>query len=163
MHGDGFPLPSLTIRRGSSTIISRCRSVLAHDCVLDLLTVTATIEAPPNKPLQPTAAMQRFGGNETQQLWPRRLSGKAFGCLRGGRVLLSSGALLDSICQCVRDHMEVLTAAERSVLLDAIREQLAYEPLSETRHRKPLRPNPLAPCASAGVILPPSAGEVLPL
>ena len=47
--------------------------------------------------------------------------------------------------QCVRDHMKFLTAAEGSVLLDAIREQLAHEPLVETRHRKPLRPNPLAP------------------
>ena len=47
--------------------------------------------------------------------------------------------------QCVRDHMKFLTAAESSVLLDAIREQLAHEPLVETRHRKPLRPNPLAP------------------
>lgn len=40
---------------------------------------------------------------------------------------------------------EVLTAAERSLLLDAIREQLPEEPLVETRNRKPLRPNPLAP------------------
>ncbi len=31
------------------------------------------------------------------------------------------------------------------MLLDAISEQLAREPLVETRHRKPLRPNPLAP------------------
>jgi hypothetical protein len=41
--------------------------------------------------------------------------------------------------------MKFLTAAESSLLLDAIREQLAHEPLVETRHRKPLRPNPLAP------------------
>ena len=47
--------------------------------------------------------------------------------------------------QCVRDHMTFLTAAEGSVLLDAIHEQLAHEPLIETRNRKPLRPNPLAP------------------
>ena len=47
--------------------------------------------------------------------------------------------------QCVRDHMKFLTVAERSTLLDAIREQLTHEPLVETRRRKPLRPNPLAP------------------
>jgi hypothetical protein len=41
--------------------------------------------------------------------------------------------------------MKFLMAAERSTLLDAIREQLADEPLVETRNRKPLRPNPLAP------------------
>jgi hypothetical protein len=49
--------------------------------------------------------------------------------------------------QCVRDQMQFLTAAERSVLLDAIRKQLAHAPLVETRRRKPLRPNPLAPWA----------------
>jgi len=47
--------------------------------------------------------------------------------------------------RCVRDHMRFLTAAEGSVLLNAIRKQLAHEPLIETRNRKPLRPNPLAP------------------
>jgi hypothetical protein len=47
--------------------------------------------------------------------------------------------------QCVCDHMTFLTVAERSTLLEAIREQLAHEPLVETRKRKPLRPNPLAP------------------
>ncbi|MCK6556569.1 hypothetical protein L6Q96_18625 [Candidatus Binatia bacterium] len=30
-------------------------------------------------------------------------------------------------------------------MLDAIRAQLTHEPLVETRQRKPLRPNPLAP------------------
>lgn len=47
--------------------------------------------------------------------------------------------------QCVRDHMKCLTAAERSTILSGIREQLADEPLVETRNRKPLRPNPVAP------------------
>ncbi len=41
--------------------------------------------------------------------------------------------------------MKFLTVAEQSLLLDAIRDQLAHEPLGETRNRKPLRPNPLAP------------------
>ena len=47
--------------------------------------------------------------------------------------------------QCVREHMKHLTATERSILLDGIREQLKDEPLVETRNRKPLRPNPVAP------------------
>jgi hypothetical protein len=41
--------------------------------------------------------------------------------------------------------MKLLTAAESSALLDGIHEQLPHEPLIETRNRKPLRPNPLAP------------------
>jgi len=36
-------------------------------------------------------------------------------------------------------------AGERSTALDAIERQLLYEPLVETRNRKPLRPNPIAP------------------
>jgi mRNA-degrading endonuclease RelE of RelBE toxin-antitoxin system len=31
------------------------------------------------------------------------------------------------------------------MVLDAIERQLVHEPLKETRHRKPLRPNPVAP------------------
>ena len=41
--------------------------------------------------------------------------------------------------------MKFLTAPEAAVLLEAIRKQLAHEPLVETRHCKPLRPNPLVP------------------
>jgi mRNA-degrading endonuclease RelE of RelBE toxin-antitoxin system len=47
--------------------------------------------------------------------------------------------------QCVSDHFRWLTAAERATVLKAIGRQLQHEPLSETRHRKPLRPNPVAP------------------
>jgi mRNA-degrading endonuclease RelE of RelBE toxin-antitoxin system len=45
----------------------------------------------------------------------------------------------------VRRHLEALTARERSTALDAIDRQLSHEPLVETRNRKPLRPNPVAP------------------
>ena len=38
-----------------------------------------------------------------------------------------------------------LTAGQRSIVADAVRTQLLYEPVRETRNRKPLRPNPLAP------------------
>ena len=36
-------------------------------------------------------------------------------------------------------------AHERKTILQGIREQLSYEPLQETRNRKKLRRNPLAP------------------
>ena len=45
----------------------------------------------------------------------------------------------------VKGHLRALTIAERSAALDAIERQLLHEPLVETRNRKPLRPNPIAP------------------
>ena len=42
----------------------------------------------------------------------------------------------------VRVH---LTARDRTTALAAIERQLTHEPLKETRNRKPLRPNPIAP------------------
>jgi len=45
----------------------------------------------------------------------------------------------------VEAHFRALTARERSTVLGAIERQLLREPLKETRHRKPLRPNPVAP------------------
>ena len=39
----------------------------------------------------------------------------------------------------------MLTARQRETVLDAVERQLANEPLTETRNRKPLRPNPVAP------------------
>jgi mRNA-degrading endonuclease RelE of RelBE toxin-antitoxin system len=47
--------------------------------------------------------------------------------------------------QSVERHLRVLPARERTTVLDAIGRQLLHEPLKETRHRKPLRPNPVAP------------------
>ncbi|MBI4519186.1 MAG: type II toxin-antitoxin system RelE/ParE family toxin [Deltaproteobacteria bacterium] len=41
-------------------------------------------------------------------------------------------------------HLAGLTARERSTVVDAIEEQLSYEPLVETRNRKLLKPNPIA-------------------
>jgi mRNA-degrading endonuclease RelE of RelBE toxin-antitoxin system len=38
-----------------------------------------------------------------------------------------------------------LKARQQAVVLDAVKVQLRYEPLRETRNRKQLRPNPLAP------------------
>lgn len=45
----------------------------------------------------------------------------------------------------VADQLRVLTAAERARVLDAVARQLSHAPLAETRNRKPLRPNPIAP------------------
>ena len=45
----------------------------------------------------------------------------------------------------VKAHLEALTAGQRATVLDAIERQLANEPCKETRNRKPLRPNPVAP------------------
>jgi mRNA-degrading endonuclease RelE of RelBE toxin-antitoxin system len=47
--------------------------------------------------------------------------------------------------QSVQAHLRALEARERAVVLSAIEHQLPYQPLVETRHRKPLRPNPIAP------------------
>ena len=43
------------------------------------------------------------------------------------------------------EHFARLTAGQRSIVADAVRTQLLHEPVRETRNRKPLRPNPLAP------------------
>ena len=45
----------------------------------------------------------------------------------------------------VKAHLQVLTGMQRATVLDAIERRLTNEPLSETRNRKPLRPNPIAP------------------
>jgi mRNA-degrading endonuclease RelE of RelBE toxin-antitoxin system len=43
------------------------------------------------------------------------------------------------------DHLKALTARQQAIVIDAIEEQLAYQPMVETRNRKPMRPNPVAP------------------
>ena len=45
----------------------------------------------------------------------------------------------------VSGQLLALTRAERVRILDAVERQLVGEPLRETRNRKPLRPNPVAP------------------
>lgn len=45
----------------------------------------------------------------------------------------------------VMRQLEALTANERALLLEAIEQQLAHKPRVETRNRKLLRPNPVAP------------------
>ena len=43
------------------------------------------------------------------------------------------------------EHLAELTARQRASVLDAIDVQLKHEPTVETRNRKRMRPNPLAP------------------
>ncbi len=43
------------------------------------------------------------------------------------------------------EHLKGLTARDRATLVDQIDEKLSHEPLTETRNRKPMRPNPVAP------------------
>ncbi len=43
------------------------------------------------------------------------------------------------------DHLKALTARQCAIVLDTVDEQLGHEPTVETKNRKPMRPNPLAP------------------
>lgn len=47
--------------------------------------------------------------------------------------------------QSVEAHLKTLTARDRATVLAAIERRLIHEPLQETKNRKPLRPNPIAP------------------
>jgi mRNA-degrading endonuclease RelE of RelBE toxin-antitoxin system len=42
-------------------------------------------------------------------------------------------------------HLQALTARQQAIVLDTVDEQLMYQPTVETKNRKPMRPNPLAP------------------
>ena len=50
-----------------------------------------------------------------------------------------------AFAESVQAQFRILTARERATVLDTIDRQLLHEPLKETRQRKPLRPNPIAP------------------
>ena len=43
------------------------------------------------------------------------------------------------------DHLRGFPTRVRATIMDAIEEQLVHEPMRETRNRKQLRPNTLAP------------------
>ena len=43
------------------------------------------------------------------------------------------------------DHLMYLTKHQQTRILNAVHRQLAHEPTLETRHRKKMRPNPVAP------------------
>jgi len=44
-----------------------------------------------------------------------------------------------------RGHLKALAKREQTIILDAIADQLTYQPTVETRQRKHLDPNPVAP------------------
>jgi len=43
------------------------------------------------------------------------------------------------------NHFRVLTTRQQVTVLNTVEKQLRYQPAVETRNRKPMRPNPLAP------------------
>jgi len=43
------------------------------------------------------------------------------------------------------DHLRALTARQQAIVLDGVDKQLLHEPTVETRNRKPMRPNSIAP------------------
>lgn len=49
------------------------------------------------------------------------------------------------LAESAEEHFAQLTARQKATALDAIRVNLQYEPTVETRNRKQLRPNPVAP------------------
>jgi mRNA-degrading endonuclease RelE of RelBE toxin-antitoxin system len=42
-------------------------------------------------------------------------------------------------------HLRALSTRHQSIVLNAVDKQLPYQPAVETKNRKPMRPNPLAP------------------
>jgi mRNA-degrading endonuclease RelE of RelBE toxin-antitoxin system len=45
----------------------------------------------------------------------------------------------------VEGHLRALTKRQQMIVLKTVERQLQYQPNVETRNRKPMRPNPLAP------------------
>jgi len=43
------------------------------------------------------------------------------------------------------EHLRVLTVRQQAIILDNVEKQLGNQPNIETKNRKPMRPNPLAP------------------
>lgn len=43
------------------------------------------------------------------------------------------------------DHLRTLTARQQVIVMDTVDKQLVHQPTVETRNRRPMRPNPVAP------------------
>ncbi|HJW28856.1 MAG TPA: type II toxin-antitoxin system RelE/ParE family toxin, partial [Saprospiraceae bacterium] len=54
-------------------------------------------------------------------------------------------AYVIEFAQSVREQLRALTARQRATVLEAIEKHLTDQPLVETKNRKLLRPNPIAP------------------
>lgn len=52
---------------------------------------------------------------------------------------------LVEFAESVRQQIRALPAHQRVLILEFVENQLVHEPLTETRNRKPIRPNPIAP------------------
>jgi mRNA-degrading endonuclease RelE of RelBE toxin-antitoxin system len=44
-----------------------------------------------------------------------------------------------------QDHLKSLTANQRALVVDVVERQLGHQPTVETRNRKKMQPNPIAP------------------
>ena len=44
-----------------------------------------------------------------------------------------------------KHHLQKISVGERALIVERIEKQLSHEPMVETRNRKRLRPNPVAP------------------
>jgi RNA polymerase sigma factor (sigma-70 family) len=80
---------------------------------------------------------------------PRRAPGERTGGARKGHRLGSPGkkrrTATVELSPATLEHLRALTARQRATVLAEIEIQLRREPTVETRNRKPMRPNPLAP------------------
>jgi len=54
-------------------------------------------------------------------------------------------AYLIEFADSVKAQLKRLTVNHRAMIIDHIDKQLVHKPLTETRNKKPLRPNPIAP------------------
>lgn len=54
-------------------------------------------------------------------------------------------AYVIEFAESVNAQLKSLPARDRSIVFESIEEQLLYEPLAETRNRKPIRENKIAP------------------
>ena len=45
----------------------------------------------------------------------------------------------------VENHLRVLSRAQQVIVIDSVDKHLSHQPSVETRRRKPMRPNPVAP------------------
>ena len=43
------------------------------------------------------------------------------------------------------NHLKGLTTHQRAIVIDQVEQQLTHQPMCETRNRKPMRPNSIAP------------------
>jgi mRNA-degrading endonuclease RelE of RelBE toxin-antitoxin system len=68
-------------------------------------------------------------------------------CRQSHRDLLYKRALKYTIAYspATEEHLRALTARQRSIVFGAVDQQLGDQPGVETRNRKPMRPNPIAP------------------